>query len=170
VYLEWDSTQSLSSPAAWTFLDGSTIPHTGDNVPGGYQMGTIDKWGYMWFNPTHNFAPTGLPAMPPYLVYNTALPFGSTSSWKTYPFYGYNGTTVCALHTSACSNWSSGASSFNPTLNEWYGGGVYGEGTTPPENYNWVMRENAPAGYVPPSSGTALIMGGKISMTGKITW
>jgi hypothetical protein len=67
----------------------------------------------MWFVPTHNFNDTTAPpAIPPFVVYNTALPFDAASSWTTYANHGYpTGKSVwltgCAYDPVSNTAWAS---------------------------------------------------------------
>ena len=79
VALEYDSTRALNDPAARTYIDLAAV----NKKAAGYQYGRLDNTGFVWFVPTHNYQATSVPAIPPFIVYNTALPFNQASSWTT---------------------------------------------------------------------------------------
>jgi uncharacterized protein (TIGR03437 family) len=126
--LEYDTTKAINDPSAWTDFDLFTV----NPKAAGYQFGWLDKNGFVWFVPTHNFQASTLPAVPPFVVYNTALPFNEASSWITYANSGNNGIGA----------WLTGAA-YNPVTNTaWMAG--YGEPltSTPPEiSYNLELQE-----------------------------
>ena len=81
VSLMYDTTKDLTDATAWQTIDLTTV----DPKAGGYQFGWVDKNQYVWFVPTHNYDTTTAPAIPPFVVWNSTLPFASASSWKSYP-------------------------------------------------------------------------------------
>ena len=129
VALEYDSTKSLNDPTAWTYFDLTSV----NGKAAGYQFGWLDKDGFVWFVPTHNFHATSAPSIPPFAVYNTALPFNEASSWTTYANNGYpSGTGV----------WLTGAAYNANTNTAWMS--AYGTPpvSTPTEiSYNLELQE-----------------------------
>jgi hypothetical protein len=80
VALLFDTTQPLADKSAWQVMDLTTV----DPKAGGYQFGWLDRNGYVWFVPTHNY--DGFkPAIPPFIAWNSQVPFTCASSWKSYP-------------------------------------------------------------------------------------
>lgn len=79
VALMFDATKQLSDSTAWQYIDLTTV----DPRAGGYQFGWVDKNGFVWFVPTHNYN-ISPPHIPPFIVWNSHLPFNSPSSWKSY--------------------------------------------------------------------------------------
>lgn len=75
----FDTTKQLNDPTAWQYIDLTTV----NPNAGGYQFGWLDKNGFVWFVPTHNY--NIKPSVPPFVVWNSALPFNNTSSWTSYP-------------------------------------------------------------------------------------
>src|SRR3984957_2821677 len=126
IALEYDTTLPITDKSAWKSINLATV----NPKAGGYQYGWVDKNGFVWFVPTHNFQVTQLPSMPPFIAYNPALPFNQSSSWQTYPNPGYPaGDGV----------WSSGAASDPNTNTAWLaatlGGQTVGMITQVQENY-----------------------------------
>ena len=79
VALLYDTTRPLSNPDAWQYMDLRTV----DPDAGGYQLGWLDRDGFVWFVPTHNYNdPTGIP---PFISWNSNLPFTCIGAWHTYP-------------------------------------------------------------------------------------
>ncbi len=79
VALIFDTTKNLNDTSAWQYIDLTTI----NSKAGGYQFGWLDKNGFVWFVPTHNY--NIKPANPPFVVWNSKLPFNDPKSWTSYP-------------------------------------------------------------------------------------
>jgi hypothetical protein len=79
VALAYDTTKALADASAWALIDLTSV----DPKAGGYQFGWLDRDGYLWMVPTHNYH--FVPAAPPFLAYDTKRPFTCASSWKAYP-------------------------------------------------------------------------------------
>ena len=129
VAMEYDSTKLLGDPTAWTYFDLATV----NKKAAGYQYGWLDKDGFVWLVPTHNYQATSTPAVPPFAVYNTALPFNQAASWTTYPNSGSpSGTGV----------WLTGAA-YNPNTNTaWMSAYGIPPTSTPTElSYNLELQE-----------------------------
>jgi hypothetical protein len=103
----FDATKQLNDPAAWEYIDLRAV----NPKAGGYQFGWHDKNGFVWFVPTHNYDATTRPLVPPFVAWNSALPFNDPSAWTSYP----NSFAI----------WSTGAG-YDPTSNTaWFA--PYGE-------------------------------------------
>jgi hypothetical protein len=76
----YDTTRALNDPTAWQYIDLYTI----NAAAGGYQFGWVDKNGFVSLVPTHNYN-LPLPSIPPFITWNSNLPFTSVSSWETHP-------------------------------------------------------------------------------------
>jgi len=79
VAVMFDTTKQLNDPSAWQYIDLTTV----NPEAGGYQFGWLDKNGFVWFVPTSNFN-LKPPHSPPFVVWNSALPFNNPSSWTSY--------------------------------------------------------------------------------------
>lgn len=101
ISLLYDTTKDLTDPTAWEYLDLTTV----NMKAGGYQFGWLDKHGYVWFVPTHNYDATSTPDVPPYVAWNTALPFASATSWTSYPNTVPNWLTGAAYDPSTDTAW-----------------------------------------------------------------
>ena len=157
VAVEYDSTKALNDPAAWTYIDLTTV----DKKAAGYQYGWLDKDGFVWLVPTHNYQATSAPANPPFAVYNTALPFNQAASWTTYPNNGPGGRAV----------WLTGAA-YDPNTNTaWMSAyGIPPTSTTTEVSYNLELQESgtstatvAPNGVVNAASYTSPVAPGSIA-------
>ncbi len=99
----YDTTRVLNDPTAWQYID----LHTLNAAAGGYQFGWLDKNGFMSFVPTHNYNLVS-PSVPPFITWNSALPFSRLTSWSTHP--------------NATGAWSTGAA-YDPSTNTaWFAG------------------------------------------------
>jgi uncharacterized protein (TIGR03437 family) len=85
VALEYNTTMALNDPAAWSYFNLETL----SQKAAGFQFGWLDKDGYVWFVPTHDYQASTAPGIPPFMVYNTALPFNEATSWVAYTNNGY---------------------------------------------------------------------------------
>lgn len=122
---------SLSDPTAWQSIDLRTV----DPNAGGYEFGWLDRDGFVWFVPTFNYA---IKAAPPFIVWNSALPFGQASSWTSYP--------------DPHGAWWTGAA-YNPTTNTaWLP--AYSSHSTAPAGYLTEVQETFTA---PTATATATL-------------
>ncbi|HVO33220.1 MAG TPA: T9SS type A sorting domain-containing protein [Elusimicrobiota bacterium] len=80
VALMFDTTKQLDDPTAWQYIDLRTV----NPNAGGYQFAWLDRDGFVFFIPTHNYNMTTTPAVPPFVAWNTGLPFNVSSSWTSY--------------------------------------------------------------------------------------
>jgi hypothetical protein len=76
----YDTTRALNDPTAWQYMDLHAI----NAEAGGYQFGWVDKNGFMSFVPAHNYNMES-PSVPPFITWNTTLPFTQVTSWETHP-------------------------------------------------------------------------------------
>lgn len=133
VAVEYNTSLAINDPSAWTYFDLETI----NPKAAGYQFGWLDKDGYVWFVPTHDFQAASLPSIPPFAVYNTALPFNEATSWTTYANNGYpSGTGV----------WLTGAAYDANTNTAWMSAyGVPPKATPVEIAYNLELQEQGTA-------------------------
>ncbi len=133
VAVEYNTTMAINNPAAWTYFDLETL----NPKAAGYQFGWLDKDGYVWFVPTHDFQSPAPPSIPPFVIYNTALPFNEAASWTTYANNGYpNGTGV----------WLTGAAYDANTNTAWMSAYGVPPSSYPPEiSYNLELQEQGTA-------------------------
>ncbi len=108
IALLFDTTNpNLSDLAAWQAIDLTKV----NPLASGYQFGWLDKDGFVFFVPTRN---STIEKAPPFIVWNSHLPFSSPSSWTSY--------------NNPVSIWSTGAA-YDPNTNTaWFA--PYGAGQT----------------------------------------
>lgn len=162
IALIYDTTLALNNPAAWQSIDLTTV----NAKAAGYQYGWLDKWGYLWFVPTHNFNATTDPSIAPFVAWNTKLPFSQASSWNSYANNGFNGTVgACAGSPTmaGCDVWMTGASYNAATNTAWMSAYGAPPTSTPVEiSYNLELVE----AFTPPTSSTNTSLTGAVSVNG----
>jgi hypothetical protein len=97
----YDTTRALTDPTAWQYIDLRSV----NASAGGYQFGWVDKNGLVWFVPTHNYNLPS-PGVPPFITWNSALPFAKAASWET--------------HANNIGAWSTGAAYDSTTNTAWF--------------------------------------------------
>jgi hypothetical protein len=107
VTLLFDSTLPFNNPAAWQYIDLSSItPPASSNYAGGYQYGIADRDGFAYFAPTHTYTnPIYTPTIPPWIQWDPRAPFANTSSWNLTRNTGYFNPATSTY----VGEWSTGA-------------------------------------------------------------
>jgi hypothetical protein len=156
----YDSELALTSSSAYQCFDLTNV----NAKAAGYQFGWIDQWGMVGLAPTHNYNTVQNPTIPPFLVWNTAYPFATASSWNSYTNVGYNGTPgSCAIGSSGCGVWFSGAT-YDAATNKAYLA-PYGVPPTSSPVENAYMLEITES-YTPPTTSPLISITGLIQIVG----
>ena len=129
------STKALNDPTAWTYIDLTTV----NAKARGYQFGWLDNNGFVWFVPTDNYQATSLPAVAPFIVYNSALPFNQASSWAAYVNNGApDGMGI----------WLTGAA-YNPATNTAWMAGYGAPPTSTPTQISYDLELQESSATIP---------------------
>jgi hypothetical protein len=102
----YDTTRSFTSRDSYATIDLTTV----DPLAGGYQWGWVDRNGFVWFVPDGAFADGRNDVRdPPFVAWNSQLPFSQPTSWTAYP-----------SATQAGSEMPSSGAAYDPTTNTAY--------------------------------------------------
>ncbi len=84
----YDTTKPLTNASSYQTFDVSSV----DPIASGYQGAWLDNNNYLWLIPDGNDANgTNGVRFPPFLAWNTSLPFTNPTSWTAYPSVSQTG-------------------------------------------------------------------------------
>jgi len=97
--LLYDTTRPFTATSSWASIDLTTV----NPLCKGYELGWLDKNGFVWLVPDNNL----LIGVPPLIAWNSKFPFDQPNSWQTYSSSGIPASTGAAYNPATNTAWLS---------------------------------------------------------------